>query len=65
MDDPELGGEATRAKRDDPDATRLADPDATVLTDPNATQLAALPSPEGTGDTASDDMPTKIGRAHV
>ena len=68
MDDPELGGEATRAKRDDPDATRLADPDATrladpdatVLTDPNATQLAALPSPEGTGDTASDDMPTIV-----
>ncbi len=60
MDDPELGGEATRAKRDDPDATRLADPDATVLTDPNATQLAAPPSPEGTGDTASDDMPTIV-----
>ena len=60
MDDPELGGEATRAKRDDPDATRLADPDATVLTDPNATQLAAPPSPEDTGDTASDEMPTIV-----
>ena len=76
MEDPELEGNATRAKRDDPDATRLADPDATVLAsddatrridpdatvlaDPDATQLAAPPSPEDTDDAASDDMPTIV-----
>ncbi|WP_443741900.1 PASTA domain-containing protein [Tractidigestivibacter sp.] len=72
MEDPELEGNATRAKRDDPDATvladpdatRLADPEATVLTDPNATQIAAPPSSEVANDNASgdagDDMPTIV-----
>ena len=51
MEDSELEGSATQAKRADPDATRRVDPDATVLAapaDPDATVLAAPADPDAT-----------------